>query len=129
MNGGKEMTNTELKSKAMSLGNRLAPKLGGDKSAVFVKAWAIVKAGKLEMAVKGTSFGTRQEALKRLAAYKPGPDQGGTRAGTHKPGRPRSGCGDGRRSERQGACIAWATSPARWRRLSRPWARNFRHCG
>ena len=65
------MTNQELKSKVMSLGNRLAAK-GNDRSAAFVRAWAIVKAGGLELAVKGTSFGNRQEALKRLAAYSPG---------------------------------------------------------
>jgi hypothetical protein len=63
------MTNTELKSKVMSLGNRLAPRMDGNKSAAFVKAWAICKAGGLELAVKGTSFGNRQEALKRLARY------------------------------------------------------------
>jgi hypothetical protein len=34
-------------------------------------AWAIVKAGGLELAVKGVSFGNRQEALKRLAKYSP----------------------------------------------------------
>jgi hypothetical protein len=65
------MKNTELKSKVVSLANRLAPRMGGNKSAAFVKAWAIVKAGGLELAVKGTSFGNRQEALKRLAAYAP----------------------------------------------------------
>jgi hypothetical protein len=36
-----------------------------------VEAWAIVKAGAVEMAVRGVSFGNRQEALKRLAAYSP----------------------------------------------------------
>src|SRR5215510_12712316 len=66
------MTNSELKSRVMSLGNRLAPKMGGDREAAFIKAWQIVKAGGLELAVKGTSFGKRQEALKRLAAYSPG---------------------------------------------------------
>jgi len=65
------MTNRELKSKVVTLANRLAPKMDGNKSAAFTKAWAIVKAGKLELAVKGTSFGNRQEALKRLTAYKP----------------------------------------------------------
>jgi hypothetical protein len=65
------MTNRELKSKIMTLGNRLAPKMGGNKSAAFVKAWAVCKAGGLELAVKGTSFGTRQTALKRLASYAP----------------------------------------------------------
>ena len=63
------MTNLELKSKVVTLANRLAPRMGGDKSAAFVRAWAIVKAGGLEIAVKGTSFGKRQEALKRLATY------------------------------------------------------------
>jgi hypothetical protein len=66
------MTN-ELKnrlSKVMTLGNKLAPHTG-DRRAAFVEAWAIVKAGGLEMAVRGVSFGNRQEALKRLAAYAP----------------------------------------------------------
>ena len=65
------MINRELKSKVVSLGNRLAPRMGGDRSAAFIKAWALVKAGSLEIAVKGTSFGNRQEALKRLSAYDP----------------------------------------------------------
>jgi hypothetical protein len=70
MNGGSDMKdNRELKSKAMGLGNRLAPRMG--RSAAFVKAWAIVKAGGLELAVKGVSFGNRQEALRRLAGYSP----------------------------------------------------------
>ena len=64
------MTNHELKSKVMTLGNKLAA-MGQDRSAAFVRAWAIVKAGGLELAVKGVTFGTRQEALRRLAAYKP----------------------------------------------------------
>ena len=54
----------------MTLGNKLAAK-GNDRSAAFVRAWAIVKAGGLELAVRGTSFGNRQEALRRLAAYNP----------------------------------------------------------
>jgi hypothetical protein len=67
------MTN-ELKnrlSKVMTLGNKLAPRMGGDRRAAFVEAWAIVKAGGLELAVRGVSFGNRQEALRRLAAYNP----------------------------------------------------------
>jgi len=60
----------ELKSKAMTLGNRLSVK-GQNRSAAFVQAWQIVKAGGLTLPVKGVSFGTRQEALKRLAAYDP----------------------------------------------------------
>jgi len=65
------MTSREMKAKVMSLGNRLAPRMGGDRKAAFVKAWAIVKAGGLELAVKGVSFGNRQEALKRLSGYAP----------------------------------------------------------
>ena len=65
------MENREMRSKVMSLGNKLAPRMGGDRKAAFIQAWAIVKAGGLEMAVKGVSFGNRQEALKRLAAYRP----------------------------------------------------------
>jgi len=65
------MKNSEMKSKVVTLANRLTSHMGGDKSAAFVKAWAIVKAGGLELAVKGVTFGNRQEALKRLAAYAP----------------------------------------------------------
>jgi hypothetical protein len=65
------MTNQELKSKVVSLGNKLAPHMGGDRKAAFIQAWVIVKAGGLKIAVKGVSFGNRQEALKRLAAYSP----------------------------------------------------------
>ena len=65
------MKNSEMKSKVVTLGNRMAPRMGGNKSAAFSQAWAIVKAGGLELAVKGVSFGNRQEALKRLAAYAP----------------------------------------------------------
>jgi hypothetical protein len=65
------MNNREVKSKVMSLGNKLAPRMGGGRKAAFVRAWQIVRAGGLELAVKGTSFGNRQEALKRLAAYAP----------------------------------------------------------
>jgi guanyl-specific ribonuclease Sa len=63
------MTNREMKSKVMAIGNRLSSRM--DRREAFVKAWAIVKAGGLELAVKGVSFGNRQEALKRLAAYAP----------------------------------------------------------
>jgi hypothetical protein len=64
------MTSSELKSKVMTLGNKLAPRMG-DRRAAFVQAWAIVKAGGLELAVRGVSFGNRQEALRRLARYNP----------------------------------------------------------
>jgi len=63
------MTNREMKSKVMAIGNRLSSRM--DRHDAFVKAWAIVKARGLELAVKGTSFGNRQEALKRLSAYAP----------------------------------------------------------
>jgi hypothetical protein len=63
------MTNKETKSKVMALGNRLSSRMG--RHDAFVRAWAIVKAGGLEIAVKGTSFSNRQSALKRLAAYAP----------------------------------------------------------
>jgi hypothetical protein len=45
--------------------------MGGDRKAAFVEAWAIVKAGGLELAVKGVSFGNRQETLRRLAVHNP----------------------------------------------------------
>jgi hypothetical protein len=61
------MKNRELKSKVMGLGNRLSSRM--DRHEAFTRAWQIVKAGGLEIAVKGTSFGTRQTALKRLAKY------------------------------------------------------------
>jgi hypothetical protein len=64
------MTSSELKSKVMALGNKLAPRMG-DRRAAFREAWAIVKAGTVELAVRGVSFGTRQEALRRLATYSP----------------------------------------------------------
>jgi hypothetical protein len=63
------MTTREMKSKAMGLGNRLTSWM--DRHDAFVRAWQIVKAGGLELAVKGVSFGNRQEALKRLSGYAP----------------------------------------------------------
>ena len=54
----------------MNLGKRLAAG-GNDRSAAFVKAWAIIKAGTVELPVRGVSFENRQEALKRLAGYNP----------------------------------------------------------
>jgi hypothetical protein len=61
----------ELNRKAMVLGNKLAPRLDGDRKAAFVEAWAIVKAGGLTLPVRGVTFGNRQEALRRLASYRP----------------------------------------------------------
>ena len=63
------MTNREMKSKVMSLGNKLAARM--DRHDAFVQAWAAVKAQALELPVKDVSFGNRQEALRRLAAYAP----------------------------------------------------------
>jgi len=59
----------ETRSKVLTLANRLAANMS--KSAAFHKAWQLVKAGSLEIAVKGVTFGRRQEALKRLTAYSP----------------------------------------------------------
>jgi hypothetical protein len=42
-----------------------------DRKDAFIQAWVIVKAGGLELAVRGVSFGSRQEALKRLSRYAP----------------------------------------------------------
>ena len=47
------MTNSELKSNVMTLGNKPAPRMGGDRRAAFVQAWIIVQAGGLELAVRG----------------------------------------------------------------------------
>ena len=64
------MTINEMRSRVFTLGNRLVAEIG-DRSMAFEKAWEIVQAGSVEVAVKGVSFGTRQEALSRLATYKP----------------------------------------------------------
>jgi hypothetical protein len=63
------MTSKELKSKVMALGNRLSARMG--RRAAFVRARAIVKAGGLELVVRGVSLGGRQEALRRLTGYAP----------------------------------------------------------
>ena len=65
------MTARQMKSRVMALGNRLTARLGGDRRAAFVEAWAIVKAGGMDVPVRGVSFGSRQEALSRLAGYDP----------------------------------------------------------
>jgi len=63
------MTNREMKSKVMSLGNRLSKTM--DRRDAFVQAWIIVKRGAVEFPVKGVMAGNRQEALRRLANYAP----------------------------------------------------------
>jgi hypothetical protein len=65
------MTNSELKSNVMTLGNKLAPRMGGDRKAAFVEAWAMVKKGVVELNAADTSFGRRPEALRRLTHYDP----------------------------------------------------------
>ncbi|GHV80611.1 hypothetical protein AGMMS49944_24020 [Spirochaetia bacterium] len=61
----------ELNRKAMVLGNKLAPRMGGDRKAAFVQAWIIVKAQGLEVKAAGVSFGRSPVALDRLARYAP----------------------------------------------------------
>jgi hypothetical protein len=39
--------------------------------AAFIYAWQAVKGGQVEFRVAGVSFGTRQEALRRLTTYNP----------------------------------------------------------
>jgi hypothetical protein len=68
--GRLKMTINEMRSKVCALGNRLVVEIG-NRSVAFEKAWVIVKAGAIEIAVRGVSFGTRQEALSRLAKYNP----------------------------------------------------------
>ena len=58
-----------LRSKVCTIANRLSSHM--DRTTAFIQAWTIVKAGSLELAVKGVSFGNRQEALRRLASYDP----------------------------------------------------------
>ncbi|GHT64535.1 hypothetical protein FACS1894110_04380 [Spirochaetia bacterium] len=49
----------ELNRKAMVLGNKLAPRIGGDRKATFVEAWIIVKVGGLTLPVRGVFQGSR----------------------------------------------------------------------
>ena len=56
-------------SKVCTIANRI-PRSVPRKDA-FTTAWAIVKSGGLEISVVGVSFGSRQEALSRLATYDP----------------------------------------------------------
>jgi hypothetical protein len=58
------------KSAVCRIGNKIAAKTG-DRKTAFETAWQIVKAGSVELKVAGVTFGTRQEALRRLAAYRP----------------------------------------------------------
>jgi hypothetical protein len=58
------------KSAVCRIGNKLAAQ-GEDRRTAFREAWRIVKAGSVELKVAGVTFGSRQEALRRLAAYRP----------------------------------------------------------
>jgi hypothetical protein len=60
---------TMNKSTVCRIANRISRDI--PRHDAFVQAWAIVKAGSLELAVRGVSFGNRQEALRRLAGYAP----------------------------------------------------------
>jgi hypothetical protein len=59
----------KLLSTVATLGNRLAKRYG--RSEAFRRAWATVRRGTLVLPVAGVSFGSRQEALRRLAGYAP----------------------------------------------------------
>jgi hypothetical protein len=58
-----------MKSKVMSLGNRLAKTM--DRRDAFVQAWQIMKSGAVSFPVRGVMIGSRQEALRRLTQYEP----------------------------------------------------------
>ena len=57
------------KATVFQIGNRLAKTM--ERKSAFIQAWGIVKAGGLEISVKGVLLGTRQTALQRSAAYEP----------------------------------------------------------
>ena len=61
--------NKAMKIKVFVLGNKLTKTMS--RSNAFIRAWQIVKAGTIELPVKGVTFGNRQEALKRLTTYAP----------------------------------------------------------
>jgi hypothetical protein len=63
------MTNSELKSKVMTIGNRLSSRM--DRRDAFIQAWQIVKSGVVSFPVRGVTAGSRQEALRRLTQYEP----------------------------------------------------------
>ncbi len=65
------MTNRELKSKVMALGNRLVSRMDGDRTVAFIQAWVIVRSGAVSFPVRGVMVGNRQEALRRLNGYNP----------------------------------------------------------
>jgi hypothetical protein len=56
-------------STVCGLGNRLSSCM--ERKAAFKEAWRLAKAGKVQFAVSGVTFGSRQKALARLAQYSP----------------------------------------------------------
>ena len=63
------MTVREQRMKVMAIGNRLSVSM--NRHDAFVTAWQVIHAGGVTLPVKGTSFGNRPEALRRLASYEP----------------------------------------------------------
>ncbi|GHU43832.1 hypothetical protein FACS1894190_14680 [Spirochaetia bacterium] len=53
----------------MTLGNKLAGRMS--RKEAFEMAWFIVQNGAVRMEVKGVTLGNRQEAIRRLMAYRP----------------------------------------------------------
>jgi len=56
-------------AKVCGLANRIPRDV--PRKEAFAAAWSIVRSGGLEIGVAGVSFGSRQEALRKLAAYDP----------------------------------------------------------
>jgi hypothetical protein len=96
---------------------RIANRISRDISRhdAFIQAWAIVKAGGLELAVRGVSFGNRQEALKRLAGYATAQVRAVL---VPEPANPADPAAVAVMVGVQGAggCIAWDTCPGTWPR-------------
>jgi hypothetical protein len=57
------------KSTVCKIANRISRDVS--RHDAFIRAWRIVKAGTVTLPVRGVTAGTRQEALRRLAAYSP----------------------------------------------------------
>jgi len=63
----KQAASRATASKVCGLANRFSK--GMTRKEAFVKAWSIVRNGGLELPVTGVSFGSRQEAIGKLAKY------------------------------------------------------------
>jgi hypothetical protein len=57
------------KSAVCGIANRISRSVS--RHDAFIQAWAIVKSGAAEFKVAGVTFRNRQEALRRLATYRP----------------------------------------------------------